>query len=206
MVCQGNLLMSQEPFSILAVCTGNVCRSPAAERLLANKLGPTVIVSSAGTHALVGHPISDPMAALLTESGIEPDSFKARRLSENMLKEADLVLTMTRAQRGLVVELWPAAVRRAFTLREFARLLSLVDPATLPAGSPAERLRAAMPLAAAGRGRQQMSPEEDDVVDPFRLSNAVYAASFAQITSAVDAIVYAIVINQSRQRLARITD
>jgi protein-tyrosine phosphatase len=200
------LLMSQEPFSILAVCTGNVCRSPAAERLLANKLGPTVIVSSAGTHALVGHPISDPMAALLTESGIEPDSFKARRLSENMLKEADLVLTMTRAQRGLVVELWPAAVRRAFTLREFARLLSLVDPATLPAGSPAERLRAAMPLAAAGRGRQQMSPEEDDVVDPFRLSNAVYAASFAQITSAVDAIVYAIVINQSRQRLARITD
>jgi protein-tyrosine phosphatase len=198
--------MSQEPFSILAVCTGNVCRSPAAERLLANKLGPTVIVSSAGTHALVGHPISDPMAALLTESGIEPDSFKARRLSENMLKEADLVLTMTRAQRGLVVELWPAAVRRAFTLREFARLLSLVDPATLPAGSPAERLRAAMPLAAAGRGRQQMSPEEDDVVDPFRLSNAVYAASFAQITSAVDAIVYAIVINQSRQRLARITD
>jgi protein-tyrosine phosphatase len=206
MVCQGNLLMSQEPFSILAVCTGNVCRSPAAERLLANKLGPTVIVSSAGTHALVGHPISDPMAALLTDSGIEPDSFEARRLSENMLKEADLVLTMTRAQRGLVVELWPAAVRRAFTLREFARLLSLVDPATLPAGSPAERLRAAMPLAAAGRGRQQMSPEEDDVVDPFRLSNAVYAASFAQITSAVDAIVYAIVINQSRQRLARITD
>ena len=157
MVCQGNLLMSQEPFSILAVCTGNVCRSPAVERLLAAKLGPTVTVRSAGTHALVGHPISDPMAALLTDSGIEPDSFEARRLSENMLKEANLVLTMTRAQRGLVVELWPPAVRRTFTLREFARLLSLVDP--------------------------------------FRLSNAVYAASFAQIVSAVDAIVYAIVMN-----------
>lgn len=129
-------------------------------------------------------------------SGVEPASIKARRLSEQMLKEADLILSMTRAQRGLVVELWPAAVRRTFTLREFARLLSLVDPAALPAGSPAERLRAAMPLAAAGRGGQRMSPEEDDVVDPFRLSNAVYAASFAQITSAVDAIVYAIVMNE----------
>jgi protein-tyrosine phosphatase len=190
MVCQGNLLMSQEPFSILAVCTGNVCRSPAVERLLASKLGPTVIVSSAGTHALIGHPISDPMA------GLEPAPFEARRLSEQMLKEADLVLTMTRDQRGLVVELLPAAVRRAFTLREFARLLSAVDPAALPAGPPAERLRAAIPLAAAGRGRQRMSPEEDDVVDPFRLSNAVYAASFAQIRSAVETVVYTIVRNQ----------
>jgi protein-tyrosine phosphatase len=198
--------MSQEPFSILAVCTGNVCRSPAVERLLANKLGPTVTVSSAGTHALVGHPISDPMAALLLDSGFQPDPFEARRLSEHMLKKADLVLTMTRAQRGLVVELWPPAVRRTFTLREFARLLSSVDPAALPAGPPAERLRAAIPLAAAGRGRQRMSPEEDDVVDPFRLSDAVYAASFAQITSAVEAVVYAIVINQANKTPASITD
>ena len=120
--------MPQEVFSILAVCTGNVCRSPAVERLLANKLGPTVSVGSAGTHALVGHPISEPMAALLRDSGVEPESFEARRLSEQMLKEADLILSMTRAQRGLVVELWPAAVRRTFTLREFARLLSWVDP------------------------------------------------------------------------------
>ena len=84
--------MTRELFSILAVCTGNVCRSPAVERLLASKLGPTVTVSSAGTHALVGHPISEPMAALLLDSDVEPDSFEARRLSEQMLKEADLVL------------------------------------------------------------------------------------------------------------------
>jgi protein-tyrosine phosphatase len=196
MVCQGKLLMSQELFSILAVCTGNVCRSPAVERLLANKLGPTVTVRSAGTHALVGHSISDPMAALLLDSGFERDPFEARRLSEHMLKEAALVLSMTRAQRGLVVELWPAVVRRAFTLREFARLLNRVDPAALPAGPSAERLRAAVPLAAAGRGRERISPDEDDVVDPFRLSSAVYAESFSQIMSAVDAIVNAIVINQ----------
>jgi hypothetical protein len=36
-------MMSQEPFSILAVCTGNVCRSPAAERLLGGA-EPTVTV------------------------------------------------------------------------------------------------------------------------------------------------------------------
>ena len=127
--------MTRELFSILAVCTGNVCRSPAVERLLASKLGPTVTVSSAGTHALVGHPISDPMAALLLDSDVEPDSFAARRLSEPMLKEADLILSMTRAQRGLVVELWPPAVRRTFTLRELARLLELGRSVGAPRGN-----------------------------------------------------------------------
>jgi protein-tyrosine phosphatase len=180
--------MSQGVFSILAVCTGNVCRSPAVERLLATKLGPTVNVSSAGTHALVGHPVSEPMAALLRQSGLEADGFEARRVSEQILKEADLILPMTRAQRALVVELWPAAVRRAFTLREFARLLSQVDPAQLPCAETADKLRAAIPLAAAERGRWRSSPDDDDVVDPFRLSNEVYVESFSQITSAVDAI------------------
>jgi protein-tyrosine phosphatase len=59
----------------------------------------------------------------------------------------------------------------------------------LPAGTPADRLRAAIPLAAAQRGRERASPDEDDVIDPFRLSEGVYADSFAQITSAVEVIV-----------------
>jgi protein-tyrosine phosphatase len=183
---------SDGEFSILAVCTGNVCRSPAVERLLAGRLGATVRVSSAGTHALVSHPISPQMAELLREGGVDERPFEARRLSEDLLKAADLVLPMTRAQRGIVVQMWPAAVRRTFTLREFARLLSRVDAAALPEGTPAERLRAAVPLAAAERGGARKSPDEDDVIDPFRLSDEVYATSFRQITSAVDAIVGAL--------------
>jgi protein-tyrosine phosphatase len=99
------------------------------------------------------------MAALLGDGGVESDSFRARRLSEQILKDADLILTMTRAQRGLVVELWPAAVRRTFTLREFARLLSWVDSSRLPAGTPAERLGAVIPLALAERGRERRLPD-----------------------------------------------
>jgi protein-tyrosine phosphatase len=182
-------------FTVLAVCTGNVCRSPTVERLLASKLGPTVQVASAGTHALVGQPISEPMAALLRKSGVESKGFHAQILSQEMLKQTDLVLPMTRAHRALVVELWPAAVRRTFTLREFARLLSWIDPLKLPTGTPAERLRAAIPLIAAQRGRERTSLDQDDVVDPFRRSNAVYVDSFTQITSAVDDIGRLIAVN-----------
>ena len=181
--------MSDNVFSILTVCTGNVCRSPAVERLLASELGPTVQVASAGTHALVGHPISEPMAALLRSKGVRDKPFAARRLSEQLLKEADLVLPLTRGQRGLVVELWPASVRRTFTLRELARLLRSVDQAAITAVSPAERLRAVIPLAAAERGRERALPEEDDVVDPYRLDDEVYSKSFGQIFSAVQLII-----------------
>jgi low molecular weight protein-tyrosine phosphatase len=182
------LPVTQEAFSILTVCTGNVCRSPAVERLLATRLGPTVSVSSAGTHALVGQPIAAPMAALLQQAGVQPTPFEARRLSEQMLKDADLILTMTRAQRGLVVELLPRAVRRTFTLREFARLLIQVDALAFPRETPGDRLHAAIRLAAARRGRSRSTPEEDDVVDPFRLTEEVYAKSFEQINSAVERI------------------
>jgi len=67
--------------------------------------------------------------------------------------------------------------------------LDQVAGSVLPAGSPAERLRAVIPLVAAERGRLRASLNADDVVDPFRLSMDVYAESFAQITSAVDAII-----------------
>ena len=35
--------------------------------------------------------------------------FAARRLTEKLLKEADLVLTLTRDQRSLAVDVWPTS-------------------------------------------------------------------------------------------------
>jgi protein-tyrosine phosphatase len=184
---------SRVDFSILTVCTGNVCRSPAVERSLGQKLGPTVSVSSAGTHALVDHPISEPMARLLRSSGVEERAFAARRLTEKLVKEADLVLALTRAQRSLVVDLWPPAVRRTYTLREFARLLDQVDLSALPDGTPGQRLRIAMPLVVATRGLGRTSAEDDDVIDPYRLGDGVYVASYAQMTVAVKTIAGALI-------------
>lgn len=53
---------------IMFVCTGNVCRSPMGELLMRRYLsGTSITVSSAGTHALVGHPI-DPSSGRLMDS------------------------------------------------------------------------------------------------------------------------------------------
>jgi protein-tyrosine phosphatase len=128
------------------------------------------------------------MAELLVDSGVDIDGFAARRLSAGLIEQADLVLAVTRAHRSLVVEACPKAVRRVFTLREFARLLSGIDRATLPAGTPADRLRAAVRLAAGQRGRWRVPSSNDDVLDPYRQPRHVYEASLAQILPAVEAI------------------
>ncbi|MEE6274198.1 low molecular weight phosphatase family protein [Georgenia sp. MJ206] len=182
-----------DSFTILVVCTGNVCRSPAVERLLRGAFAdvPDIRVTSAGTGALVGEPIHGPMSALLEGINVDTSGFAARRLTPDLVRDADLVLAATRLHRGDVVDLVPAAVRRTFTLRELARLTEQVPAADLdaaagPDAAPADRLAALIPLASARRAH--VPAEQDDVVDPYRLDEAVYRQSLDQMLPAVRTI------------------
>lgn len=184
---------SGENFTLLVVCTGNVCRSPAIERLFRAAFGARsgVKVRSAGTGALVGEPIQPPMAKLLAAREVDASDFAARQLTEDHLVGADLVLTATREHRATVVEAAPAVLRRTFTVREFARLAEQVDPEVIEASAvapvgPAERLAALVPLA--GSRRAMVDVELDDIIDPFRQSDEVYAESFDQLLQAVRTI------------------
>ncbi len=60
-------MTTSEPARVLVVWTGNVSRSPAAQAMLATGLaaGP-IQVTSAGTEAMVGAPVDERMAALLS--------------------------------------------------------------------------------------------------------------------------------------------
>lgn len=176
--------------AVLVVCTGNICRSPAVERLLTARLGPgaDVVVSSAGVRAVVGAGMPDAMATLVRGAGASADGFAARQLSEVMLREADLVIALTRSHRARIVDIFPGAVRRTFLLRELARLAAAVDPGELPPGTSGERLAALLPLAAARRALVRPAADDDDVIDPYRRGDAVYAESFAQLSPAVETI------------------
>lgn len=110
------------------MCTGNICRSPTAERLATAYCSRTGITgltaSSAGTHAVVAHPIHHDAAATLCDLGGDSSNFAARRLTRKVASTADLVLTMTRAHRTSVLEVAPHKLHRTFTLVEAARLIT----------------------------------------------------------------------------------
>lgn len=188
-------MLEKGRFSVLCVCTGNICRSPVAERLLAARLGPSVEVSSAGTFGVVGAAIAEPMARRLRSAEVSADSFAARRVSASIARSADLVLALTKAHRSQVVELSPAVVRRSFTLLEFARLLETLGRDELPAGTPAVRLQAAVRVLAT---RRSPSLASDDIDDPFGRPEAVYERVFGEITEVVDRVAAVIVAGPQR--------
>ncbi|TFV52992.1 low molecular weight phosphatase family protein [Blastococcus sp. TF02A-35] len=170
---------------VLLLCTANVCRSPLAEVLLRAELGPgtDVDVSSAGVRARPGDLACATMAEV---AGVAPSGSPARQVDPRLLQQADLVLTMTRTHRAAAVDLAPAALRRTFTLREFADLAVLAAGGTdLPAaGSPGRRLAdlvVAAPRARAGR----VAGAHDDIPDPHGLGPAEHERAGAEIRRAV---------------------
>lgn len=120
---------NEEPaLHFLFVCTGNICRSPTAERLaVAYSAGSGIkdfTAASAGTHAMVSHPIHPDARSVLAELGGDASNFAARRLTPKVAAGADLVLTMTTAHRDRVLEVAPQKLHRTFTLIEAARLVT----------------------------------------------------------------------------------
>ena len=173
-----------EVFRVLHVCTGNICRSPMAERLmrsgLENRLGAEAarfVVESAGTWGHSGSPMEAHALTTLASYGLDGGDFRARELVAEHVAGADLVLTATREHRAAAVVLQPRAASRTFTLRELARLTTAVDAAELPDGDVVERARALVRAAAARRGLvPPRTPKDDDLADPYQAPASAFDA------------------------------
>lgn len=168
--------------SVLVVCTGNICRSPAAQLVLSSELDHSVEVTSAGTAAVVGAPVAAPMSRLLARHRVDASGFAARALTPQMVSSADLVLAMTRAHRAGVLALAPAALRRTVLFSEVAPIAEQVAQAPA-AEDDGARLRAV--LAGAGRARAVLDrPRVDlDVEDPYGRDEEVYERVLRRIRS-----------------------
>ena len=191
--------MTEQPFRILTVCTGNICRSPAAELLLQAALGESIQVESAGTGALVGRGIDPGMAELLQADQISSGEFVARQLTSEHIRGADLVLAMTREHRAAVVELVPAAVRRTFTLLEFGRVIKVLPSVEAMDPTPAGRLRALLPAATQARSSASGSQDEWDIPDPYRQDAEAFETAYTLILGATDTIAARVGCESARQ-------
>lgn len=115
--------------TILFVCTGNTCRSSMAEALFRRMLEDAgealkgIRVISAGTAALKGQRASNNATQVMREWHIDLGHHQARPLTKELIKEADLIFTMTRNHKQQVLNLDPTAEQKTYTLKEYAGIL-----------------------------------------------------------------------------------
>lgn len=159
-----------EPYRVMAVCHGNICRSPIAEVVLTDRfdragLGDRVAVDSRGISAEErGNPIDQRAQTVLRRHGYDVPDRRATRVRADELADRDLVLAMTRRHRRVLLDLAGAESADAVRLyRSFDP--ALADPAD-PSGSAAL-----------------------DMADPWYGDLDDFEECLAQVEAAADAIV-----------------
>lgn len=129
---------------VVLICTGNTCRSPMAEGFLRKRLAERlgcgedeletrgIVVTSAGISAAIGAPASPEAVQLMQKKGIDVSRHESQQLTEQLVRHADLLITMTRGHRQVILNQWPDAAQRVMTLLSNGR--DVADPI----GSPYE--------------------------------------------------------------------
>lgn len=111
--------------NILFVCTGNTCRSPMAEALFRSILesrgyDDKFTCSSAGVYAFEGDNASYEAIAEMKKYGLDISKHYARILDYDMIKNAYVVLAMTKDHKRMILDVYPEAADKVFTLKEYA--------------------------------------------------------------------------------------
>jgi protein-tyrosine phosphatase len=161
---------------ILAVCCGNVCRTPYIAARLRTCL-PGLRIASAGTSAVAGAPPVGHVMRALAQHGITEYSDVGRSLTRGLIHNARLVVTAARVHRVHVIAMDPQAAGKTFTLKELARVASAA-----PSIRGLDELVARADYAAKV---PEDTDYDDDLDDPYGLDWPAYEKMAAEADAAL---------------------
>jgi protein-tyrosine phosphatase len=115
---------------ILAVCIGNICRSPIAQGLLTQQL-PNHTVWSAGLSALVGQP-ADPLSVQVSAAhGLDISAHRAQQINSFLCQQTELILVMEQSHKAQLEQLFPSMRGKTFRLGQYSQF-EIDDPYRQP--------------------------------------------------------------------------
>lgn len=111
---------------ILFVCTGNTCRSPMAEGFFKaalasdSELAAQYVTASSGISAFDGDSASlNAVQAMREDWNIDIKGHRSKSAGEDEIRDAFLILVMTRSHKDAVISMFPEAHQKVFTLKEY---------------------------------------------------------------------------------------
>lgn len=117
--------MADQRNLILTICTGNVCRSPMAEKLLQHALAAEgaplnqLEVVSAGVAAGYGEPASANSVAALKKVKLDLTRHKSQPVTEDLIHRAFAIFGMTQSHLDLLNHYYHDLPERVHLFREF---------------------------------------------------------------------------------------
>lgn len=106
---------------VLFICTGNMCRSPAAELLLRHYGAAAGFQArSRGTGVQPHFGLHKKMAALLKADGVADLAHKGSLVTEPDVDWADLILVMEEGHADALAEQFPQSMRKTQRLLDYA--------------------------------------------------------------------------------------
>lgn len=186
-----------KPTSALLVCNANRCRSVLTEWCLEVALRDrgaegTLALAGAGLVAVPGEQMLPECAEIIKAAAGSDSSryvtmFRSRAVTDRMLCEADIVVTMTRRELFDVLRIRPQAIGSTVTLLELARAAE--DVPTLDAAEVGDRLIELLVWTVWHRARLTPSdPNANDIADPVGGPASAFAATATRIADAVERI------------------
>ena len=107
--------------TIIFICTGNTCRSPMAAALATSifqQQNMDITVLSAGVAAGNGYPASQNAILAMEDENIDINPHLSTLISQEILTQAALILTMTTSHLQIIQTIHPTA--NAYTLAQYA--------------------------------------------------------------------------------------
>ena len=121
---------------IMFICTGNICRSAMAHRMLEKRLKDInrddIEVYSCGVFASDGDYPTSQGIEVMKNYGVNLKTHRATNIHNSNIEDMDIILCATTSHKNNVINMYPDLKEKIFTMKEFVGYdknnLDIADP------------------------------------------------------------------------------